>query len=411
MPNDLNAGLDRIESGAALRLTQPHLASTTVTGSLSELRKILHDLAGGNWEERPGSRKESAAAFEEARMTAGPGETEPMHGRPAAPVTPAAAAPGTLPGNAVAIYTPAVVPENPSYRRNGTALLALATAALAALGVTGLGMVRQPVLSYLAASASGTRQIRRDGSATMARAALPSRLLLAPADSAVAGPSAKAAPRQVAAGGYRVPLGGNILPAAFQPSQAAAPRPVSVLRRASTSPVAVAPRPAGTALSLPSRLAPAPTPSSRAPLSRAPSSRVTSSRATSSRATSSRAALSPTASSPATSPRPAPPTPAQSAAQRRAGEGLRQAGDMRIVEGDIASARLFYERAADAGDAQAALDLGNSFNPALLKRLGVLGMQGDVAAAARWYRRARILGDPDARQALQTLLRSSPIAQ
>lgn len=78
---------------------------------------------------------------------------------------------------------------------------------------------------------------------------------------------------------------------------------------------------------------------------------------------------------------------------------------MRILEGDIASARLFYERAAAAGDARAALALGNSFNPAFLRRLGVLGMEGDAAAAARWYRRARALGDPDAEKALKTLPR------
>jgi hypothetical protein len=90
---------------------------------------------------------------------------------------------------------------------------------------------------------------------------------------------------------------------------------------------------------------------------------------------------------------------------RSAGKRLREAGDLRITEGDIASARLFYERAANAGDARAALDLGHSFNPAFLERLGVLGMRGDAAAAARWYRRARLLGDPDAENALKTLPR------
>jgi hypothetical protein len=91
--------------------------------------------------------------------------------------------------------------------------------------------------------------------------------------------------------------------------------------------------------------------------------------------------------------------------ERSAGKRLREAGDLRITEGDIASARLFYERAANAGDARAALDLGHSFNPAFLERLGVLGMRGDAAAAARWYRRARLLGDPNAENALKTLPR------
>ncbi len=76
---------------------------------------------------------------------------------------------------------------------------------------------------------------------------------------------------------------------------------------------------------------------------------------------------------------------------------------MKIIEGDLASARLFYERAAEAGDARAALDLGNSFNPGFLDRLGVLGMRGNAVVAARWYRRAHVLGDPDAEKALRTL--------
>src|SRR5579875_2514617 len=99
------------------------------------------------------------------------------------------------------------------------------------------------------------------------------------------------------------------------------------------------------------------------------------------------------------------PVPARTAADRSERKRLREAGDMRVLEGDIASARLFYERAAAAGDARAALALGNSFNPAFLRRLGVLGMEGDAAIAARWYRRARALGDPDAEKALKTLPR------
>ncbi|HJU15319.1 MAG TPA: hypothetical protein VJ770_02510 [Stellaceae bacterium] len=96
---------------------------------------------------------------------------------------------------------------------------------------------------------------------------------------------------------------------------------------------------------------------------------------------------------------------APSAADRSEGERLRQAGDAQLVDGDVASARLFYQRAADIGDAGAAFALGNSFDPAFLERLGVRGMRGDAATAARWYRRARALGDPYAAKALKALLR------
>ena len=46
-------------------------------------------------------------------------------------------------------------------------------------------------------------------------------------------------------------------------------------------------------------------------------------------------------------------------------------GDSFLGAGDIASARLFYERAADAGDGHAALRLGATFDPDFLDRAGM----------------------------------------
>ena len=78
-------------------------------------------------------------------------------------------------------------------------------------------------------------------------------------------------------------------------------------------------------------------------------------------------------------------------------------GDSLVVKGDIASARLFYERAAEAADGQAALRLAESYDPAFLARAHLSGARGDPLAAARWYRRARELGISDAEILLQTL--------
>jgi hypothetical protein len=78
-------------------------------------------------------------------------------------------------------------------------------------------------------------------------------------------------------------------------------------------------------------------------------------------------------------------------------------GDERLATGDIASARLFYERAAEGGDARAARLMGNSYDPAYLARWGVLGMRGDPGKAVHWYRVARDLGDADAAQVLAAL--------
>jgi TPR repeat protein len=78
-------------------------------------------------------------------------------------------------------------------------------------------------------------------------------------------------------------------------------------------------------------------------------------------------------------------------------------GDAFLTTGDIASARLFYERAADAGDSAAALRLGATFDPNFLGRVGIRGNPGDPAQAASWYRRARDLGDAAAAERLKTL--------
>jgi hypothetical protein len=78
-------------------------------------------------------------------------------------------------------------------------------------------------------------------------------------------------------------------------------------------------------------------------------------------------------------------------------------GDAFIAKGDVASARLFYERAAEADDGQAALRLGESYDPAFLAQAHLSGVRGDAALAVRWYRRARELGVAEAETLLQTL--------
>ncbi len=71
-------------------------------------------------------------------------------------------------------------------------------------------------------------------------------------------------------------------------------------------------------------------------------------------------------------------------------------GDTFLAGGDVASARLFYQRATDAGDASAALRLGATFDSAFLSRAGLRGVVGDETQAAFWYHRARDLGEASA---------------
>jgi TPR repeat protein len=78
-------------------------------------------------------------------------------------------------------------------------------------------------------------------------------------------------------------------------------------------------------------------------------------------------------------------------------------GDAFLSTGDIVSARLFYERAADGGDGGAALRLGATFDPGFLSRTGIGGAPSDPAQASSWYRRALDLGNSAAQEALRDL--------
>jgi len=74
-----------------------------------------------------------------------------------------------------------------------------------------------------------------------------------------------------------------------------------------------------------------------------------------------------------------------------------------LKTGDIPSARLVLRRAANAGNAQAALALGATFDQPFLVELGVLGFAPDQAQARAWYQRARELGSSEASRRLERL--------
>ena len=71
-------------------------------------------------------------------------------------------------------------------------------------------------------------------------------------------------------------------------------------------------------------------------------------------------------------------------------------GDQFLSQSDVASARLLYERAAEAGDGRGALRMGMTFDPVFLARLRLHGVRTDKAQAIAWYRRASALGNADA---------------
>jgi hypothetical protein len=59
--------------------------------------------------------------------------------------------------------------------------------------------------------------------------------------------------------------------------------------------------------------------------------------------------------------------------------------------GDLSGARLFFQRAADLGDARGAVGLGSTFDPKVLRALNVYGVRPDQDQANYWYARARQL--------------------
>jgi hypothetical protein len=77
-----------------------------------------------------------------------------------------------------------------------------------------------------------------------------------------------------------------------------------------------------------------------------------------------------------------------------------------LIIGDVTAARLAFRRAAESGDAQAALALGGTFDPLVLKSLGAVGVAADPAQARGWYQKAAELGSRDAPQRLNQLAQS-----
>jgi hypothetical protein len=71
--------------------------------------------------------------------------------------------------------------------------------------------------------------------------------------------------------------------------------------------------------------------------------------------------------------------------------------------GDLAAARLLLRRAAEAGSAEAALALGATFDPLIIRRLGAIGAAPDAAQARQWYQKAVALGSTTASQPLAQL--------
>jgi len=74
-----------------------------------------------------------------------------------------------------------------------------------------------------------------------------------------------------------------------------------------------------------------------------------------------------------------------------------------MANGDVAAARLMYQRAAEAGEAVAAFALAETYDPLVLKG----GVPPDVGLARIWYERAKDLGSTMAPERLDRLTRGA----
>ncbi|MCC8954691.1 hypothetical protein H8B02_14985 [Bradyrhizobium sp. Pear77] len=83
--------------------------------------------------------------------------------------------------------------------------------------------------------------------------------------------------------------------------------------------------------------------------------------------------------------------------------GLLKRANSLLAIGDIVSARLLLERAADAQDADAALLLARTYDPDVLGTLDKRSITPDPDAARFWYRKAAELGSQPAQQRLAQL--------
>jgi hypothetical protein len=92
------------------------------------------------------------------------------------------------------------------------------------------------------------------------------------------------------------------------------------------------------------------------------------------------------------------PPPAGEAARRLCAQGL-----VAMAAGDIADARLYLERALDAGDIRALMVLGESYDPATLALMGAVGIKGDAGKARDYYAKALAAGMGAARERMAAL--------
>lgn len=84
-------------------------------------------------------------------------------------------------------------------------------------------------------------------------------------------------------------------------------------------------------------------------------------------------------------------------------------GNRLLLSGDIASARMLYERVARLGLPEGAIAMAGTYDPIILETIPVAGMRPDVDMAIKWYKTAEALGSSIAKSRLLAL--ESPVSR
>jgi outer membrane biosynthesis protein TonB len=86
-------------------------------------------------------------------------------------------------------------------------------------------------------------------------------------------------------------------------------------------------------------------------------------------------------------------------------------GRKMVDVGYFPGARAYFQRAAEAGSAEAAFSVGLSYDPSFIAEIGAQGIQPDVKQARIWYERAKALGNKDADAKLLALSKAEAASE
>ena len=85
-------------------------------------------------------------------------------------------------------------------------------------------------------------------------------------------------------------------------------------------------------------------------------------------------------------------------------------GRKMVDVGYFPGARAYFQRAAEAGSAEAAFSVGSTYDPSFIEEIGAQGIKPDTKQARVWYERAKALGHKDADAQIRALAKAEALA-